>query len=171
MDAITGGMTGGMNYRVLSYKRLKSGVLWLVDDDLVHNLVPTEGLNHMLNTEFKGGAQVGTWYLALFQGNYTPVAGDTAATFSASATEATAYSEATRVQWVEGTVAGGQLDNAASRAEFTMTSLITVYGAALLSATAKGATTGVLSSIARFSSPKISVDVIRVTAGYVLTSA
>jgi len=161
----------GMTYEVRSYKRSKSGRLWLFDEDIVHNLVPIEGLNHMLATEFKGGAQIGTWYLALFEGNYTPSAADTAATFPAAAGESVAYAEATRVAWDEGTIAIGVLDNASNRAEFTMSSVVTIYGAALLSASAKGATTGILSSIARFSSPKVGVDVVRVTAGYVLTSA
>lgn len=163
-------MRGGMIYIVQSYRRSKSGLLLLTDEEMVENLVPVEGLNHMLATEFKGGAQVSNWYLALFEGNYTPVSTDTAADFAADATECVAYTQATRVLWNAGTPAGGVLDNTGSVAIFDMNATVTVYGAALLSAPSKGATTGVLSSIARFAAPKSGQDQIKVTAGYVLTS-
>jgi hypothetical protein len=161
----------GMRYLTKSYKRTKSGRLMLRDVDLVENEVPIEGLNHMLSTEFKGVAQVASWYLAPFEGNYTPNSADTAAAFPVATVECTAYAAATRVLWVPGSVAGGALDSSASPAIFDMTGDRTVYGVALLSAAAKGATTGVLSSIARFTSPKINQDRLEITGGYVLESA
>lgn len=45
-----------------------------------HNLVVNEGLNSLLNIMFNGSTQITTWYLGLFEGNYTPVSGLTAAT-------------------------------------------------------------------------------------------
>ena len=36
------------------------------------NLVVNEGLNHVLNTVFHGGTPITTWYLGIFEGNYTP---------------------------------------------------------------------------------------------------
>ena len=149
---------------------LRNGIV--VDRELVHNIMPTEGLNHVLNVVLKGSTQIGTWYLAPFEGNYTPIAGDTAAAFPAAATECTAYSESTRQQFVPGTVSAGALDNAASRAEFTFNATKTVYGGFMTGASAKGATTSVLLSAVKFSSPKSldSGSVLRVTAGITLTS-
>lgn len=150
---------------------IKNGVV--IDTEVVHNLLPTEGINHMLSTEYKGGAQVTTWYLGLFEGDYTPTIADVASTFPALATECTTYDETTRVAWVEGSVAGGTLNNSASKAEFTSNANKTLYGGFLTSASAKSSTSGVLSSIVRFSSPKtFDIDtVLRVTAGVTLASA
>lgn len=149
---------------------IKDGVV--VDREELHNLMPTEGLNHMLSVMLAGGAQVGTWYLGLFEGNYTPVAGDTAATFPASATETTTYVEATRVAFTPGAIAGGAANNSAARAEFTSNSNKTVYGAFMVSASGKGAASGVLLSAAKFSTTKSfdSGSILRVTAGFTTAS-
>lgn len=82
----------GFTYLV---EHVRGGVV--IDREVVHNLVPTEGLNYILEAALRGGAALSTWYIALFEGNYTPVAGVTAATFPAAATECTAYDQATRV--------------------------------------------------------------------------
>lgn len=144
----------------------------VVDSEVVHNLLPTEGINHMLNVVFKGGAQVTTWYVALYEGNYTPLSTDTAATFPAAAVECTTYAEATRVEWVEGAIAAGAVNNSAARAEFTSNALKTVYGGFITSLSTKGGTTGTLISVVRFSSPKPfeSDSVLRVTGGFTMTS-
>lgn len=144
----------------------------VIDSETVHNLMPAEGLNHVLGVTFKGESQVTSWFVGLFEGNYTPVAGDTAASFPGSATECTAYSEATRRALTLGAIAAGSADNTGSRAEFTMNANKTVYGGFVTSASAKGATTGTLISAVRFASAKSlsSDDVLRVTAGFTLAS-
>lgn len=138
----------------------------------MHNLVPEQGLNHILSVVCKSGAQVPTWYLAPFEGNYTPVNGDTAATFPGSATECTAYTAGTRLAWVPGTPTAGVLDNSASVAEFTMNADKTLYGAFMVSAAAKGAVSGSLLSAAKFPSPRViqSGGILRITAGLILSS-
>lgn len=158
----------GLTYLV---EVIRDGVV--VDREEVHNLVPTQGLNHILNVEFKALTQVTAWYLAIFEGNYVPTAADTAAALPAASTESTAYDEATRVLFAGGTVADGVLDNSASRAEFTMNATKTIYGAYMSSAPAKGATTGVVISSVRFSSAKnlVATDILRITAGMTLTSS
>jgi hypothetical protein len=150
---------------------VKDGVV--VDSEVVHNLMPTEGLNYMLSTAIKGTAGLSPWYIGLYEGNYTPVGTDTAAGFPAAATETTAYTEATRVEFNEGTVAAGAADNSANRAEFTFNAAKTVYGGFISSASAKGGVSGVLLSAVRFSSPKVLEigAVLRVTAGFTLASA
>lgn len=136
-----------------------------------HNLVPIEGLNHMLNVTLKGLSQVPTWYIGLFEGEYTPTPDVTAATLPGLATECTAYNPATRVEFQEGTVSGGSADNAAALAEFTFTAGKTVRGSFISSASSKGSTSGVLLSVVRFSSPKTFGvgDVMRVFAGPTVT--
>lgn len=143
----------------------------VVDSFEVDNLMPTEGVNHLLNVAFKSGTQVTSWYLGLFEGDYTPTVGDTAATFSAAATETTAYASATRMAWTAGSVASGVLDNSALRAEFAFTAGKVIYGGFMTSAAAKGATSGALISVVRFPSPRtLDVDsILRVTAGITLT--
>lgn len=138
----------------------------------VLNLVPTEGLNHMLNVVLKGAAQVPTWYIGLYEGDYTPVPSITAATLPAAATECVGYDSATRVEFVEGSVSAGSVDNATALAEFTFNADVTVRGAFISSSAVKGSTTGVLLSVVRFPSPKPQTigSVLRVMAGPTVTS-
>ena len=158
----------GVNYTI---EVIRGGAV--VDSETVHNLMPEEGRNHAVSVITKGATQVPTWYIGLFEGNYVPVDSDKASTFPTRATECTAYLPATRVEFVEGAVAAGVVENTASRAEFTATAAKTIYGAFLVSAQAKGAITGVLMSAARFTAPKVLQidDVLRVTASFSLTSA
>ena len=149
---------------------IKDGVLTDVTEDC--NIMPTEGMNHLLNVLLKGGSQIGNWYVGIYNGNYTPVLGDTAATFPGTATENTTYVAAQRPAFTAGTVAGGAVDNTASVAEFTSTANATVQGGFIASSAVKGGTTGVLLSAVKFSSSKNfeTGSILRVTAGFTLTS-
>jgi hypothetical protein len=126
----------------------------LIDQFECANLVVNEGLDHVLNTVFHGGTPVGTWYLALFEGNYTPIATVTAATIAAASTESTAYDEATRPAYDEAASSAQSITNSASKATFTMNATKTIYGAFLASNNVKGSTSGVLFSAARFAAAK-----------------
>lgn len=161
-------LTGGFTYTV---EHVRNGEV--LSTETVKNLMPLEGINHMLGVTFKGVTQATTWYIGLYEGNYTPVLGDTAAAFPAAATECTAYDESTRVEFNEGAVSGGALNNAANVAVFTMNATKTVYGGFVSSASAKGGISGVLGSAVRFASAKSleSGDLFRVTAGFTLASA
>jgi hypothetical protein len=155
---------------------IRCGFVWEVDvlhangrisqHERVHNLLPDEMAAHMAGVVFRASAQAPTWYLAPYEGNYTPLANITAATFAATALECLAYAETTRVEWVEAG-SGGALTNSASLALFTMNAAKTVYGGALLSSPTKAGTTGVIGSCVRFPSPKIlePTDVLRISAG------
>ncbi|RZL88829.1 MAG: hypothetical protein EOP82_21675 [Variovorax sp.] len=138
-----------------------------------HNLMPIESLNHMMGVTYKGVTQAPTWYIGLYEGNYTPVPTITAATIAAAATECTSYTPAQRVEFVEGAVANGAVDNSASPAEFTFTAAKTIYGGFICSASPHGAVTGVLGSAVKFASPKqVGIgDVLEVIAGNSLVSA
>lgn len=144
----------------------------LLSEETIHNLIPTEGLNHILSIVLKAGTQQTNWYVALFEGNYTPVLGDTAANFAANATECTAYDSATRPAWTGGSVSGGAVSNTASKAEFVMSADKTVYGAALLSSSTKSGTSGVLLSNVRFSTAKVleTDDTLDVAVGITLVN-
>lgn len=137
-----------------------------------HNVLPIQGINHMLGVTFKSVGQVASWYMAIYEGNYTPTSDLTAATFPSLATECTAYTLATRPIFASGAVANGSLDNSASRAEYTMTAPKTVYGMAILSSSVKAAVTGVAASAVRFSSPKVleTGAILRVIAGVSIIS-
>lgn len=160
-------LTPGFNWKV---ELIKDGVVTDVTED--HNIMPTEGMNHLLNVLLKSGTQIGSWYVGIYNANYTPVLGDTAATFPGTATENVAYSQAQRPVFTAGTVAGGALDNSASVAEFTSTANATVYGGFIASSAVKGGTTGVLLSAVKFSTSKNfeAGSILRVTAGFTLTS-
>lgn len=130
----------------------------VIDREDVSNLVVNEGLDHLLNTVFHGGAQITTWYLGLFEGNYTPVATATGASISGASSECVAYDEAQRQEYKEGAASAQSITNSGDKAVFTMNATKTVYGAFLTSNGAKGATSGTLFSAARFASPKQVAD-------------
>ncbi|MEK7425739.1 MAG: hypothetical protein AAB131_18090 [Actinomycetota bacterium] len=139
----------------------------LLDTEIVHNLVPIEGLNYFLGTGIAGVTQATAHYIGLFEGNYTPIPAITAATIIAAATECTTYTPSARPAFTHGAIANGRADNSASRAEFTATADKTIYGGFISSVAAKGATSGRLISAVRFASPKAFTtgSVLRVTAG------
>lgn len=152
------------------FEQWRDGVL--IDTWACRNIIPTEGLNHFLSVVCNNGSQVTEWRVGLFEGNYTPVAGDTMATFPASATECTAYTEASRPVWNESTPSGGSTTNSSNKAEFTMNASKTIYGAFLSSVATKSATTGTLLSASRFGAAKSvdSGDILRVTVSLTMTS-
>jgi len=135
------------------------------------NLVVNEGLDALLNIMFHGSTQITTWYIGLFEGNYTPVSGVTAATIVAAATECTAYSESTRPSYDEAASSGQSITNAASRATFTFNATKTIYGAFLTSLATKSGTTGTLFSAARFGSSKNVESGDQLLLTYVFTAA
>ncbi len=143
-----------------------------------HNVVPTEGLNHVLDVTLHGSAQITTWYLGLFSGAVTPGASITAATVASTLTEITSgtdgYSESTRVAYNEAAAAAGATTNAANKAAFTIVMSsgdLTVNGCFLASASAKGATTGTLYSASRFSSARTLSNGDIFNLGYTITAA
>lgn len=137
------------------------------------NLMPVEGINYILTASLLGGPQTAQWYLAPYEGAYTPQSTDTAATLPAAATESTAYAGATRPLLALGAASAGVVDNSASRAELTFSATKTIHGVFVTSNPAKGGTSGVVPSAVRFASPKTvqADDVLRVRTGLQITSA
>jgi len=126
------------------------------------NLVTEEGLYYLLNAAFNQATRPTDFYIALFSGAVTPQPSWNAANFSATASEITSatdgYSESTRPKWTKATAANLRVDNFADKSRFTFTTStatpVKVEGAALLSASTKGSTDGLLVSAARFSAPR-----------------
>jgi hypothetical protein len=126
----------------------------LIDEFDVKNLVVNQGLNDVLNTYLNGGGQITSWFMGLFQGNYTPVATDTASSIAGNSTECSSYSSSTRPQWSPAAPSGQSISNSANRATYTFTGSVTIYGAFLISSNVIGGTAGTLFAAAQFGSSK-----------------
>jgi hypothetical protein len=133
------------------------------------NLCTYEGLDALLNIMFHASTQITTWYIAIFEDNYTPVNGDTYATPGYN--ESTAYDEATRPAFVEAAASSRSITNSANKASFTISATKTIYGAALVGG-GTGASTkddtaggGTLYCSSKFSSSKAveDDDVLKIT--------
>lgn len=135
------------------------------------NTVVNEGLDHILDAVFHGGSQISTWYIGIFEGNYTPVPGDTASDIATNSTESTAYDEANRVEWNEAAPSGQSIDNSANRAQFTMNDTKTIYGAFLISSNTKEGTTGTLMSASKFSASRSVQSSDQLLITYTFTAA
>jgi hypothetical protein len=116
-------------------------VVWT---EKMHNLLTNEGRDDMVDVVIKGGSQITTWYVAVFEDDHTVAAGDTYAV--PGYTESTAYDEANRPSYQEGAISGGSVDNDSNKAQFTFNATKTIYGASLVGGggapTTKGDTAG-----------------------------
>ena len=134
------------------------------DERRDHNILPREGLSHMLDEVFHDdtGNHVTTWYCMLHSGTGTPTETITAATYHSTQTEITSgsegYSQANRVAWVPDAVdtVNTEVVNDASPAAFTIVTAtsLDVNGAGLTSVSTKGSTSGVLASAGKFSATR-----------------
>ena len=124
------------------------------------NLVVNEGMAHILNVALGATAKPAGYFLALFNGAATPQANWTAAGFAATAGEVVSMSEGytspTRPAWTPGVAATNSIDNMAAVATVTIaaTSQINVTGAAMLTSSVRGGTTGVLVSATRYAAER-----------------
>lgn len=102
------------------------------------NVCTNQGIDAMLNIMFHASTQITTWYVAIFENNYTPLVTNTYAT--PGYTESTAYDEATRPAYVEAASASKVMTNSANKAVFTINATKTIYGASLVSYSTKNDT-------------------------------
>lgn len=126
----------------------------IIDEFETENIVVDEGLNYLLDAALAAGSAVTSWYLGVYEGNYSPVAGDVASGIAAASTECSAYAGGVRPTWTHGAVSGKSVSNSASRASFVFSASKTIYGAFLVSSAVIGGTTGKLFSAARFTASK-----------------
>lgn len=143
------------------------------DEQIDPNIIPDEGLNYMLDVGVHDATKVSAWYVALFNTNTTPQDTLTGANFAATQGEYTGYSETTRVAYVEAAAVDGATSNTASRAEFTIVTPTTVYGAALLSLDTKAGVTGKCLACSKFSAGRAVIldDLLQILYSLSLSSA
>lgn len=145
----------------------------VIDEFEFDNLVVNQGLNYLASAGLAGGSALPNWFIGIFQGNYTPVATDTAANVAANSTECSSYTQATRPAWTPAAPANQSITNAASPATFTFNNAVTVYGAFLISQNTIAGTSGTLFSEALFNAAKsvTSGDQLLLTYVFNLTSS
>jgi len=142
------------------------------DEQVDPNTMTLQGLTYLIKAAFASYAQIGTWYVAPFSGNVAPTTALTAANFTATQTEFTNYAETTRVVWAQDAEASQTIVNNADKADFTISSGGgTVWGAALVSASAKSATTGTLPCCSQFSAARVMLAADVLTLAYSLVAA
>lgn len=154
-----------------TYEVVRNGVV--VDTGVAFNLMPEQGRNAALNAFFNGVAAPTGWYFGVFEGNTFPGDDLKADTWVSLLGECTTYTPATRPAFVTSPAAAGEVNNVASRAEMTFTAAKTIYGAVIVSASAKGAGTGLIASAVRFDAAKAMQigDTLRLTGSFNLVSA
>lgn len=115
------------------------------------NGITDVGLNALLDIMFHAATQITTWYIGLIDNSgFSALAnGDTSASH-AGWNEFTTYSEANRVDWVEGAAASRSISNP-SPSVFNITGSGTVKGIFIIDNNTKSGSTGTLWATALFS--------------------
>lgn len=140
-----------------------------------HNLVVNEGLAHLLNVAMGTTAKPAGYFLALFSGATAPAANWTAASFSSVAAEIVSmtegYTSPSRPQWTPQNTSTNSIDNFNSTAKVTIatSSQLTVTGAAMLTNSTKGGTTGTLISASKYAAARVFQDGDEYEIGYRLS--
>ena len=138
-----------------------------------HNIITDEGLDRLLNVMLHATTQITTWYVELFEDDFTP---DGDETYDVPGyTICTAYSEETRPVYNEAASSSQSITNSANKAVFTMNASKTIYGAALVSVNTKGDHTGgadnVLFCAGKFGTAQPVIDGNVVNLTYTITAA
>ena len=126
------------------------------------NMIFTEGLAHILSVALGATAKPAGYFLALFSGAAAPAANWTAASFAAAASEIVSmtegYTSPTRPVWTPPASTGtNSLDNMAAIASVTMATAgqVNVSGAAMLTNSTRGGTTGKLISATKYAAERV----------------
>lgn len=120
----------------------------------VCNRIPQDGLAFLIQAPFGDTAPITNFYCGLFTNNFVPTDSTTSADIPVAMGEFTQYDESARPIWQRTFVPFNQYQNQASPAIFTPSQEATVYGSFLVSSATKGGNTGLLLSVARFSTAK-----------------
>jgi hypothetical protein len=151
--------------------RDRHGVLKWEED--FHNVVTTEGMDHILDATFKSGSVEPDWYLGLVDGAETPafLAADTMLSH-VGWVENVLYTEDMRQAFTPGEIADGAVDNTGARAVFTIGADGTIAGCFLVNDGVKEATDGILYGVGAFTGggrPVEEGDTLRVTTTLTVT--
>jgi hypothetical protein len=158
----------------------KRGDIWLPSFG-GKNIIPTAGLNHILDVTLGSVNKVSAWYIGIFKNNYTPIATNTydnsvrqgGTEYYGECRDLDYNPQTNRPAYTPAAASGGVLTNTASKAEFNILSNITVYGSFLVSSQSKTAQTGVLIAAKKFDVARTVVngDVLYVTYEISATSS
>ena len=143
----------------------------IIDEWSFDNVVVNQGLNSILGVYFNASTQITAWYLGIFQGNYTPLATDTAANIVVNSTECTAYTSATRPAWSPAAASAQSVTNSATQATFTFNASQTIYGAFLTSSNVISGTAGTLFAAAQFGASKSVVNLDQLLLTYTFNAS
>ena len=117
------------------------------------NVCTDEGLNYALNLLFPSsgwvdGDQISTWYLCVFEDNYTPLITDTYQSPGYTECE-TLQDTIARPTFTPGAASGKAVSNVLNKASFTFAINNTIYGGALVG----GSTAGTIGDTSAGSAP------------------
>ena len=157
---------------VYHFEHIRNGEV--IDSWKEENLIPTEGLNFILNVLTQAATtKINTWYLALGTGAYTVAATDTGASIvgAGRANETSLYSEATRVALVLPAATAAALTNTASKATFTANAGVTITNAFVTSTSPKADATGTLLSSLKLTVSKALVTADQLVVTFTLSAA
>lgn len=118
------------------------------------NIIPQAGINHIVGLLRGTTGVLAPWYVGVYEGNYVPNSGTTSADLQSSAQESVAYTQGSRPEWNDSYDGVQLISNLSDKTEFTFSAAKRLYGGFLASIGTKGSNTGVLLSIARFSTPQ-----------------
>jgi hypothetical protein len=139
----------------------------LLDTYDFNNDITNEGKNQLFEIMFHDGTQIASasWFIGLISSSgYSALAAADVMNSHGGWTEATGYTQSTRVAWGPGTAASQSITNA-SPATFDINATATIKGIFVTSNSTKSGTTGKLWATALFSAdvPVTSGDQLRVT--------
>lgn len=126
----------------------------VIDEWCQHNLIPNEGISHLMRAPFGDVMTINRFYCGLFKGNYTPTSATKAADIPTIG-EYIGYKEENRPVWDRVfSSTNNTYSNTDNKAIFTFTEDQTLNGFFLVSSDIKGTGNGTLLSIVRFPTPK-----------------
>lgn len=117
-------------------------------------MMTQEGVDYFAGLLLGTVTPISQFYVFLFEGNYVRDGQETAADLPSKIIECTAYSEASRPQWLGVYDGAGSLDNLLAKATFTFPVAKRIYGGGIISTATKGGNTGLMLTIDRFSTPQ-----------------
>jgi hypothetical protein len=129
------------------------------------NDIVDAGVNALFNIMFDSGTQITAWYIGLISiSSYSALSNSDTMASHAGWTEATGYTESTRVSWGAGSASARSITNS-SPATFDINATDTIKGVFVTSQNSKSGTTGTLWATALFSAdvPVTSGDQLRIT--------
>lgn len=154
------------------WERWSPGGRVLLAQGRLKNGITAAALNHVLETQFRGGTPVTAWYGAPISATgYTGVSSADTMSSHAGWQELTGYSESTRRQWSPAAAAGGVLANSSPMTYTVSSASVSWRGFFLSSSDTKGGTTGTLWCTALESATQTAYqgEIVKVT--YTLTAA